>query len=117
MAGIVGRVAAALAFLSLKSCTVPLLATASVTAPVKLLAWVFKSTSALLAVSMLKFDVPVTVMGTPLWGWVMLPLAVTFRVPTVPPPRIMALVSLRLALVRLPLFAAVPKVTVPKLLA
>ena len=47
---------------------------------------------------------------------VMAPPAVTLRVPAVPPPRTMAPLSLRLAVVRLPLFVAVPKVTVPKLL-
>ena len=41
--------------------------------------------------------------------------AVTVRVPVVPPPRMMASVSLRLVLVRLPPFVAAPKVTVPKL--
>ena len=56
---------------------------------------------------------PVTVTA-PLW--LMSPAAVTFRVPAVPPPRMMAPLSLRLTVVKLPPLLGVPKVTVPKLL-
>ena len=83
-----------------------------VTAP-KLLAEVASKISAvpLVAVNVVA---PVTVTA-PLW--LMSPAEETFRVPAVPPPRMMAPLSLRVTVVKLPPLLGAPKVTVPKLLA